>query len=205
MTEDEDDEDIETTPDISAENVARMLEGVSPQPWFHSIDDYQGNVDVYVDYRVILAQKIIHSQKIGVYEFGDAERIANARFIAWARSAIPVMSDALKAAEAENEKLRDALKRFRAEENYRNAFGEKEADIAIGKRIRMFRKFRNMRLEELGAYIGVSTSTICQYETGRKRPTAGRLLAIANALQFSIEDFSLGREVTIKIEVSDDE
>lgn len=66
-------EDTKTAPDISAENVARMLDGVTPAPLVYGI--------------------------------------ANARFIAWAREAVPAMAEALKAAEAEIENLRNALRR----------------------------------------------------------------------------------------------
>lgn len=102
-------EDAKTAPDISAENVARMVEGLTLGPWVYFVDDYQGEVEVYVDYRVGLGRCVIHSHKIGVYEFGDDKRIANARFIAWTREAVPAMAEALKAAKAEIEKLRAAL------------------------------------------------------------------------------------------------
>lgn len=74
-------EDAKTAPDISAENVARMTEGLTPAPLVYGI--------------------------------------ANSRFIDWAREAVPAMAEALKAAEDEIRKLRDALK-FYADDCYAN-------------------------------------------------------------------------------------
>lgn len=97
-----------TKPDISTENVARMIEGVTPAPWEADYTD-PSDVVVWSPGDKFLTN-IGHSyQRVDVAFDCD---IANARFIAWAREAVPAMAEALKAAEAENRKLRDALRLY---------------------------------------------------------------------------------------------
>jgi hypothetical protein len=130
-------------PDITPENVAQMLEGVTDGPWWVCIDDdgnpLSGRPSVQAPKHCDCA--IIHWDGF-VQEYwrsarGDKEIQANARFIAYAREAVPALAarvveldgdnkelwakleaaDALweeaearaKAAEAEVERLREAL------------------------------------------------------------------------------------------------
>lgn len=83
------------TADISPENVARMLEGVTPGPWGAEGPEHSIIIWGYADrddreYRVC-------------FMTSDGPAQANARFIAWAREAVPALSARLAEVEAERD------------------------------------------------------------------------------------------------------
>ena len=92
--------------DTSPENVARMLEGVTPGPWEHDpIEGYQFNI--YSDD----ATGSILATTTG-FQYAPrkpAEKLANARFIAYAREAVPALAARLAEVEAERDTTRGAL------------------------------------------------------------------------------------------------
>lgn len=53
----------------------------------------------------------------------------------------------------------------------------------------------------LGKIVGVERSTICQYESGRRRPDVSILEAMANYFNVSV-DFLIGRDYEVTIPVS---
>ncbi|MDR3293257.1 MAG: helix-turn-helix domain-containing protein [Clostridiales bacterium] len=55
------------------------------------------------------------------------------------------------------------------------------------------RKNQNLTLSELSEKIGYSRSIICEWEKGKKEPTAGSLSALADFFNIST-DYLLGRE-----------
>lgn len=61
--------------------------------------------------------------------------------------------------------------------------------MAIGERIRYFRKLRNMTQKELGCAVGFDESTadirIAQYEAGTRTPKADLAITLASALDVS--------------------
>lgn len=117
-------EDTATAPDISAENVARMLEGTTPLPWRFGVGRPLRNDGARsimgADKRIALIDMQTVVTRKDAWKVECAERDANARFIAWAREAVPAMAEALKVipsmtaalnvVEAQNEKLSDDLK-----------------------------------------------------------------------------------------------
>jgi transcriptional regulator with XRE-family HTH domain len=62
-------------------------------------------------------------------------------------------------------------------------------DLAVGGRIRSFRKAAGLSQTELGDQIGVTFQQVQKYENGRNRVGAGRLTQIAIALNAPITDF----------------
>ncbi len=90
--------------DLSPEAVAKMLEGVTPGPWESRQDEDA-------------AWAILHDGAFVTYAFptecgagGDTE--ANARFIAWAREAVPALASRLAEVEAQ-------LAEWQASQHYR--------------------------------------------------------------------------------------
>jgi len=64
---------------------------------------------------------------------------------------------------------------------------------AIGKRIAMLRAERELTQEQLGAKVKRSRSAIAQWETGISSPSAGVLVALAKALETSVDAILGGR------------
>lgn len=58
---------------------------------------------------------------------------------------------------------------------------------ALGKRVRLHRKMRDMTQEELAAAINVSTSFIGHIERGTRKLSVETLIGIADALQVSCD------------------
>lgn len=76
-------------------------------------------------------------------------------------------------------------------------------DKLVATRIRTFRIDRGLTQQLLGEKVGVASQQIHKYESGISRVTAGRLLQIAEALEYSLEEFfdfrgELPREVVGK-------
>lgn len=67
-----------------------------------------------------------------------------------------------------------------------------QTDVAVGQRIRAFRKEANLSQTELANQIGVTFQQVQKYETGINRVGAGRLTKIAHALDVSIIAFFEG-------------
>lgn len=61
----------------------------------------------------------------------------------------------------------------------------------IGDTLRKYRKERNMKLNELAALIGMSSSVLSKIENGRMIPTIPTLFSIINVLEVSLENFFL--------------
>lgn len=69
----------------------------------------------------------------------------------------------------------------------------------IASRIKMARLNKNLSQGQLGALIGVSDATICNYEKGSRRPSIEKLVAIANALTTTL-DYLLGQDKNVVAE-----
>lgn len=65
-------------------------------------------------------------------------------------------------------------------------------DVAVGQRIRAFRKDANLTQTELADQIGVTFQQLQKYEKGTNRVGAGRLMYIARALDVPITAFFHG-------------
>jgi hypothetical protein len=100
--------------DTSAEAVARMLDGVTPGPWVEFISDDGGQWTGWplsIECTSIVDKTIVRPGGQWPYEW-DAktscdEACANARFIAWARDAVPALA-------AERDRLAAQLTESRA-------------------------------------------------------------------------------------------
>lgn len=64
-----------------------------------------------------------------------------------------------------------------------------QKDVAVGQRIREFRKDANLSQTELADQIGVTYQQLQKYESGINRVGSGRLLHIARALDVPITAF----------------
>jgi transcriptional regulator with XRE-family HTH domain len=64
-----------------------------------------------------------------------------------------------------------------------------QIDVAVGQRIRAFRKEANLSQTELADQIGVTFQQVQKYENGVNRVGAGRLTQIASALDVPIAAF----------------
>lgn len=64
----------------------------------------------------------------------------------------------------------------------------------IGAKIRMYRKIKNMTLEELSKKIYKSKSTICKYESGQIQIDVESLYAIADAFEINVEKLLFYRD-----------
>jgi transcriptional regulator with XRE-family HTH domain len=62
-------------------------------------------------------------------------------------------------------------------------------DVAVGQRVRVFRKEANLSQTELADQIGVTFQQVQKYENGTNRVGAGRLTQIAHALDVPIMAF----------------
>ena len=64
-----------------------------------------------------------------------------------------------------------------------------QTDVAVGERIRTFRKNADLSQTELAEQIGVTFQQVQKYENGKNRVGAGRLMHIARALDVPITAF----------------
>lgn len=64
-----------------------------------------------------------------------------------------------------------------------------QTDVAVGQRIRSFRKSANLSQTVLAKQIGVTFQQVQKYENGTNRVGAGRLTQIAHALNIPITAF----------------
>ena len=60
--------------------------------------------------------------------------------------------------------------------------------VTLGKNIKAARESYNWSQERLAEYIDKSTKTIANYENGKSMPTMTALLAIADALGYTVDD-----------------
>jgi transcriptional regulator with XRE-family HTH domain len=65
-------------------------------------------------------------------------------------------------------------------------------DIALGSRIRLCRKDRDLSQSELAGLIGLTFQQVQKYETGNNRVSFSRLVEIAEALACSVADLISG-------------
>jgi transcriptional regulator with XRE-family HTH domain len=70
----------------------------------------------------------------------------------------------------------------------------KEADVAVGRWIRLFRQNAKISQRGLGTRIGVSYRQVQEYESGDERVGVSRLMQIAVALDVPVMEF-FGRSV----------
>lgn len=67
-----------------------------------------------------------------------------------------------------------------------NTRSANEIDIHVGQRLRLARVLRGLSQDELGKKVGVTFQQIQKYERGANRVSAGRLVALAKALDLEI-------------------
>ncbi len=67
-----------------------------------------------------------------------------------------------------------------------NTRSANEIDIHVGQRLRLARILRGLSQDELGKKVGVTFQQIQKYERGANRVSAGRLVALAKALELEI-------------------
>jgi len=67
-----------------------------------------------------------------------------------------------------------------------NTRSANEIDIHVGQRLRLARVLRGLSQDELGKKVGVTFQQIQKYERGANRVSAGRLVALAKALELEI-------------------
>lgn len=67
-----------------------------------------------------------------------------------------------------------------------NTRSANEIDIHVGQRLRLARILRGLSQDELGKTVGVTFQQIQKYERGANRVSAGRLVALAKALDLEI-------------------
>ncbi|MFA7175481.1 MAG: helix-turn-helix transcriptional regulator [Kiritimatiellia bacterium] len=65
-------------------------------------------------------------------------------------------------------------------------------DNMMGKRIKDWREARNLTQQQLAELLGISGQQVSEYERGRKRPPADKLVLLSEILGIST-DFLLGR------------
>lgn len=70
--------------------------------------------------------------------------------------------------------------------------GPDQTDVAVGQRIRTFRRRANLSLIQLADQIGVTYQQLQKYEYGTNRVGTGRLVLIARALDLPITAFFNG-------------
>jgi transcriptional regulator with XRE-family HTH domain len=75
-----------------------------------------------------------------------------------------------------------------------------DVDRHVGRRIRMLRILAGMTQQQLATSIGVTYQQQHKYERGADRITAGRLHAIARALDVDVADFFVGLEGLASVE-----
>lgn len=66
------------------------------------------------------------------------------------------------------------------------------ADIAVGKRVKATRKYKNMTQDRLAKKIGVTFQQVQKYETGANRISVSRLWKIGQALDVPASFFLTG-------------
>ena len=67
-----------------------------------------------------------------------------------------------------------------------NTRSANEIDVHVGQRLRLARILRGLSQDELGKKVGVTFQQIQKYERGANRVSAGRLVALAKALELDI-------------------
>jgi transcriptional regulator with XRE-family HTH domain len=67
-----------------------------------------------------------------------------------------------------------------------------QTDVAVGRRIREFRKAANLSQTQLADQIGVTFQQVQKYENGTNRVGSGRLMHISRALDLPITAFFEG-------------
>ena len=65
---------------------------------------------------------------------------------------------------------------------------------SFGERLRLYRCRKHMSRRELAEYVGVTTSTISNYENDITAPNMTRLMDIAQALDVTMSMLMYGRE-----------
>jgi transcriptional regulator with XRE-family HTH domain len=61
-------------------------------------------------------------------------------------------------------------------------------NVALGSRVRAWRRSRGLSMVELGALVGVSYQQVQKYESGRSEMTAAKVWDIAQAVGASVTD-----------------
>ncbi|RQT43134.1 XRE family transcriptional regulator [Burkholderia cepacia] len=69
----------------------------------------------------------------------------------------------------------------------------------IGTRIRELRKAKGLTLQQLGDEFGISRASVSEWESGRSKPDAGRLLKLAEVLDTSVEYLLDGNEPAFRL------
>lgn len=93
-----------------------------------------------------------------------------------------------------------------------NSRSANEIDIHVGQRLRLARILRGLSQDELGKEVGVTFQQIQKYERGTNRVSAGRLVALAKALDLEIlfffqdlEDVQPGPQRTLPLAMLSEE
>lgn len=73
---------------------------------------------------------------------------------------------------------------------------ENDLTLFVGRKIKHYRKKKEMTQKELGEKIGVKHNTIATYESGRNAPEQNAIFKIANVLGVSVDDFFPEKENT---------
>lgn len=68
-----------------------------------------------------------------------------------------------------------------------NPRNPKEIDIAVGKKLKFYRKFRGLSQDSLGQALGITFQQIQKYENGTNRISAGRLYMMSQILGIEID------------------
>ena len=76
--------------------------------------------------------------------------------------------------------------------------------IVIGRRIRKFRNARNMTQADLAEKAHLSNTYISHIESANKKASLESLIAIANALNITVDDLLLGNLKKLNYESSED-
>lgn len=66
---------------------------------------------------------------------------------------------------------------------------ENDLTLFVGRKIKHYRKKKEMTQKELGEKIGVKHNTIATYESGRNAPEQNAIFKIAKALNVTVDDF----------------
>lgn len=93
--------------DVSPATVAGMLEGVTPGPWYCTTGRLARVLCLVQKRPVVIAGTHKFGRFGGLTAAGSAE--GNARFIAWAREAVPALSERLDAEEKERDQIAQSL------------------------------------------------------------------------------------------------
>jgi len=69
----------------------------------------------------------------------------------------------------------------------------------IGTRIRELRKAKGMTLQQLGDVFGISRASVSEWESGRSKPDAGKLLRLGEVLDATVEFLLNGTEPPFRL------